>query len=530
MNSAPDPTGEALYRAILAHPDEDTPRLAYADHIEEFGDAARAEFIRLQCRLAAMNAWDEGYTAADVRCRRLLAEHPEWTDAVVGYHPDLVRLGSVRSRVAGAHGVFVRGLPGVVGATAEWFARHHNALFARFPVRTVGFHLETADERDALAGCSGLARLTGLGVSMWTEERAGLTALARFRHATGLKRLEVYAETVDAAALESLLHAPQFAALEAFTLWSDSYDNEELQPEDVFRRVAPSSWLFGLCELQLDGNPFAALCERLAVEAPAPRLKRLAVRGYLGEPGHGVDAATLARVTAGLRSGWFAAVEDLDLNHCGFAGPICDALAASGARRPARLTFPARWRGRAASADPKPDLLRSDWLSELDTLHVPRVNDNEFAAVFASRLPGRLRVLDLPNGALNGADLRDLLDVPGGWPLLERLVLSGNPLPDAALAGLVAHLDRLPRLVSLAVGSYNPLPKFLKALAVSPTAAQLRELHVDAPLTEADALARSPHLESLDLLRVGEGEEGPGRDRLRKRFGLRLTIEEGIPF
>lgn len=29
---------EALYRAVLASPDEDTPRLAYADEVEERGD------------------------------------------------------------------------------------------------------------------------------------------------------------------------------------------------------------------------------------------------------------------------------------------------------------------------------------------------------------------------------------------------------------------------------------------------------------------------------------------------------------
>ena len=78
MNTTPDPTRDALYAAILAHPDEDTPRLVYADYVEEHGDSARAEFIRAQVRLAAMNEWDDDYTAIEVRCRRLLAEHPEW--------------------------------------------------------------------------------------------------------------------------------------------------------------------------------------------------------------------------------------------------------------------------------------------------------------------------------------------------------------------------------------------------------------------------------------------------------------------
>lgn len=37
--------------AILAAPDDDAPRLIYADWLQEHGDEARAEFIRVQCEL-----------------------------------------------------------------------------------------------------------------------------------------------------------------------------------------------------------------------------------------------------------------------------------------------------------------------------------------------------------------------------------------------------------------------------------------------------------------------------------------------
>jgi uncharacterized protein (TIGR02996 family) len=51
----------ALLRAIITHPDEDTPRLAYADWIEEYGgDPNRAEFIRTQIGL------EGGYDPATV--------------------------------------------------------------------------------------------------------------------------------------------------------------------------------------------------------------------------------------------------------------------------------------------------------------------------------------------------------------------------------------------------------------------------------------------------------------------------------
>ena len=43
---------DALLRAVRAHPDDDTPRLVYADWLDEHGDPRRAEFVRVQCRIA----------------------------------------------------------------------------------------------------------------------------------------------------------------------------------------------------------------------------------------------------------------------------------------------------------------------------------------------------------------------------------------------------------------------------------------------------------------------------------------------
>ncbi|MBY0460810.1 MAG: TIGR02996 domain-containing protein [Gemmataceae bacterium] len=47
---------EALLRAVCENPDDDTPRLVFADWLQENGDEhdqARAEFIRAQVRSAA---------------------------------------------------------------------------------------------------------------------------------------------------------------------------------------------------------------------------------------------------------------------------------------------------------------------------------------------------------------------------------------------------------------------------------------------------------------------------------------------
>src|SRR5437868_5364079 len=55
---------DAFWKAVLADPDDDLPRLAFADWLEESGDEderARAEFIRVQLELAkipAADPWD----------------------------------------------------------------------------------------------------------------------------------------------------------------------------------------------------------------------------------------------------------------------------------------------------------------------------------------------------------------------------------------------------------------------------------------------------------------------------------------
>lgn len=49
-----DPTLAGLLRAVLAEPGDDFARLVYADAMEERGEADRSEFVRVQCRLAAL--------------------------------------------------------------------------------------------------------------------------------------------------------------------------------------------------------------------------------------------------------------------------------------------------------------------------------------------------------------------------------------------------------------------------------------------------------------------------------------------
>lgn len=65
--------GEALLRAILERPEEDTPRLVYADWLEDVeggNDAARAEFVRVQCEYHRTPACEHLYPWAVTDCRK----------------------------------------------------------------------------------------------------------------------------------------------------------------------------------------------------------------------------------------------------------------------------------------------------------------------------------------------------------------------------------------------------------------------------------------------------------------------------
>jgi uncharacterized protein (TIGR02996 family) len=64
---------DALLRAICEFPDEDTPRLIFADFLEENGEAERAAFVRAQVEAARLPDWEP----FAVFCRH---RRPEWFD------------------------------------------------------------------------------------------------------------------------------------------------------------------------------------------------------------------------------------------------------------------------------------------------------------------------------------------------------------------------------------------------------------------------------------------------------------------
>src|SRR4051812_30955169 len=109
----------AFLGAILEAPDDDVPRLIYADWLEERGDP-RAEFIRAQCTLAQLPADDERRPDLEACEARLLAGHGKgWA-------------GPIRQRARAW--TFRRGFVEGIKIRADAFLAHAADLFAAAPI------------------------------------------------------------------------------------------------------------------------------------------------------------------------------------------------------------------------------------------------------------------------------------------------------------------------------------------------------------------------------------------------------------
>src|SRR5262245_10726118 len=133
---------KSLLAAIRAAPEDDAPRVVYADWLEEHGDEvdlARADFIRTQCRLAHLPEDDP--VAFDLRWRQdeLLAAHGRrWAEEVPAW--------------ARPECVFRRGFVDRVKTTVTKFIQSGKGLSRTVPVREVS--LSAAPERiEELAAC-----------------------------------------------------------------------------------------------------------------------------------------------------------------------------------------------------------------------------------------------------------------------------------------------------------------------------------------------------------------------------------------
>src|SRR5437899_1204607 len=72
---------DALLRQVIDEPDADAPRLVFADWLDEHGERDRADFVRAQCRRAALDPDDPAQPELQAReWRLLLANARDWLE------------------------------------------------------------------------------------------------------------------------------------------------------------------------------------------------------------------------------------------------------------------------------------------------------------------------------------------------------------------------------------------------------------------------------------------------------------------
>ncbi|HVL11029.1 MAG TPA: TIGR02996 domain-containing protein [Gemmata sp.] len=393
---------DALLAAICAEPDDDTPRLVFADWLEENDQVDRAAFVRAQVELARTPPWEP--FAAFCRWRR-----PEWSSgkpfrdtlpplagSAVEWHPQAFRRGlpwrlNVRSLVAWekvAPGVLERAPVGEVqfwGADTldQWHEFAATPLVSRLRV----VHLMTRPVeplivlRDAPAALGiedvHFERATGAGIAFVVQD---LLASPLGRTVRGLHFHMGY-ESLDDL-IEELERAHRLERLSLALMGLT---------EHHVRRMCDGPLVGTLSELSLRGNPLgSAGVHVFAASLTTPSLHTLDLSGT-GTAGFGLEALTSTPGAVGLRR--------LDLS--------CNPLSP----RAARL------------------LSRSPHLAGLRSVNLSksRVGERELFHLTRAKFWGNLAELDLRDNPLSRPGVRHLLDaaVPDD---LAALVLTGDQL------------------------------------------------------------------------------------------------------
>src|SRR5262249_5428592 len=74
----PMSTHNGFLRDICANPNDDVARLIYADWLDDQGDSPRADFIRLHCRLEALEPFESERVDLEDRAAQLRHAHEGW--------------------------------------------------------------------------------------------------------------------------------------------------------------------------------------------------------------------------------------------------------------------------------------------------------------------------------------------------------------------------------------------------------------------------------------------------------------------
>ncbi|MDW8244817.1 MAG: TIGR02996 domain-containing protein [Thermogemmata sp.] len=403
----PLPAGiEQEYQRIRAYPDDDLPRLVYADWLDERGDP-RGEFIRLQiarARLEKLIGSSVGGGCLPEGLRRL---HPAYYQAYVRLRQRenllLVRhraewLTPFRGLISGEE--FRRGFVESVKIAARTFLEHAARLFALTPLRHVQI-LDLDAWADALAVCPFLDRLEALTIHAQHSGPALAIALARSPYLSGLRRLRLSRNRLGDEGLAQLVRRP-WPSLEELDL-----THNDLSPAAA--RLLHHHWrhLPRLHTLQLRDNNLGLSGAAQLVDGPLARqIIRLGLAG--NQIGQTCDLSALGNLLT---------ISEVDLSDNGLSPSAVPAL----------LTVPTvvqgnslatgaqvRWLdlSRNELGDAGAQILaRASCLSELQVLHLAwcNIGDVGARALATARFP-KLHTLDLSNNPIGSEGFRYFTD------------------------------------------------------------------------------------------------------------------------
>jgi uncharacterized protein (TIGR02996 family) len=235
---SPPPGHEPFLRAICEVPDDDAPRLVYADWLDENGDTDRAEFIRTHVQLAR----NPENGNAERRCVELFrANGRKWASELPGpgawwvEHPGLFarRHGHAEPDTWGdlipALKDWDRGFPAnlFMQGSALGLAAYGWPIGELVPVRRL--YLVHAPDADAvvrvLVDLPLLAALRDLVVPWAMLSDDAVTTLAESPRAANLKYIALEAGRLTDRAADALADSPNLASVEVLHLLHSQFDD-----------------------------------------------------------------------------------------------------------------------------------------------------------------------------------------------------------------------------------------------------------------------------------------------------------------
>jgi uncharacterized protein (TIGR02996 family) len=552
MNAA-----DSLLAAIRAEPADDIARLAYADLLDEAGDADRAEFIRVQVALARTPDEDPARDELAARERELLCLHGEQWKAALPRLPNVSWGEFTRGfiRAAEVHELVEEDLDDQPGLSLPDDGRIHAvvsrkalaAAFAAAPIDRLVLSLCHGTSLRHIAEALDLTPVKHLHLSGGFDAGELLAWLAS-PQASHLETLDLMIHRLSEAELRQLLAsphlgrvrsldlsqcetgadlagvmaaAPGLANLEALTIGWCGHDEGERIGDTGLRAIASSPHLTRLRRLKLNKCRLTpAGVAALAASKNFANLTRLELYDErLGTEGAAALAGTphLGRLT------------DLRLG-------VCD-LSAAGLRALANSPHLAAVRsidiGGNHLGDEAAAILAARWrLTNLEMIGV-QITAAGAAELAGSAVLAGLLALNLSgNGGLGGEGVAALCAAPR-WAGLRRLVLNSCGLTAAALEALAAS-PGLPRLHDLDIEFNKFRDAGTAALARWPGLASVRVLELsycDVGDAGARALASSRHLRPEARLVLFGNDDIARRTiaRLRKKHGAGVWWSDDLP-